>query len=123
MALLRYVRNEWDRVAAWVCIGGGALSLLLGWIGVSGTAFPAEQNSYIASGGLFGVFLLGVGALLWISADLRDEWRKLDAIERRLGALAPLESFTANSDGEEDTPAAMGGPSRARRRPAGSRPA
>jgi hypothetical protein len=35
-----------------------------------------------------------VGALLWLSADLRDEWRKLDAIDRHLqaeGTLAPPE--------------------------------
>jgi hypothetical protein len=32
-----------------------------------------------------GVFLLGLGGVLWLSADLRDEWRKLDRIERRLG--------------------------------------
>jgi hypothetical protein len=31
-----------------------------------------------------GLFLLGLGALLWLSADLRDEWRKLDAIDRHL---------------------------------------
>jgi hypothetical protein len=32
------------------------------------------------------MFLLGLGAMLWLSADLRDEWRKLDRIERRLGS-------------------------------------
>ena len=41
------------------------------------------------------MFLLGVGAMLWLSADLRDEWRKLDRIEQairesRSSALPPL---------------------------------
>lgn len=84
MAFLNYVRNQWDRVAAWVAIALGAIALLVGWLGVSSHAYPAEQNSYIASGGLLGLFLLGLGGLMWISADLRDEWRKLDAIERVL---------------------------------------
>ncbi|HMC79090.1 MAG TPA: hypothetical protein VKO35_00895, partial [Acidimicrobiia bacterium] len=35
-----------------------------------------------------GLFLLGVGATLWHSADLRDEWRKLDRLEEKLDALA-----------------------------------
>jgi hypothetical protein len=27
------------------------------------------------------MFLIGMAAMLWLSADLRDEWRKLDRIE------------------------------------------
>jgi hypothetical protein len=30
------------------------------------------------------VFLLGLGGMLWLSADLRDEWRELRAIRKRL---------------------------------------
>jgi hypothetical protein len=56
-----------------VVVGGG---------GVSGSAYPAEQVPYVISGGVGGVFLLGLGAMLWLSADLRDEWRKLDRIEQ-----------------------------------------
>jgi hypothetical protein len=39
-----------------------------------------------------GLFLLGLAALLWLSADLRDEWRKLDAIDRRLAKSGRLPS-------------------------------
>jgi hypothetical protein len=81
MDFMTFVRNQRDRVGAWCSVGLGAIVLLLGWVGVSGTPFPAEQIPYIVSGGLGGLFLLGFGALLWLSADLRDEWRKLDAIE------------------------------------------
>jgi hypothetical protein len=84
MDLLSYIRNQWDRVAAWVFVAAGALALLTGWLGISRTAYPAEQNPYIISGGLVGIFLLGLGGVLWLSADLRDEWRKLDRIERHL---------------------------------------
>ncbi len=58
--------------------------LISGWVGVSGTNVLSDQAPYIVSGGLGGIFLLGVGATLWISADLRDEWRKLDRIEKAL---------------------------------------
>ncbi len=59
----------------------GGIGVVLGWIGVSGAVYPAEQLPYLVSGGLGGLFLLGVGATLWLSADLRDEWRHLDTLE------------------------------------------
>jgi hypothetical protein len=80
----KYIRNQWDRVAAWLCIIGGAGALLAGYFGVSGTLETGKQLPYVVSGGMVGLFLLGLGALLWLSADLRDEWRKLDAIDRHL---------------------------------------
>lgn len=75
---------QWDRAAGWAAIAAGGVVLLVGWFGLSGTAFPAEQIPYLMSGGIGGLFLLGVGAVLVLSADLRDEWRKLDALEREL---------------------------------------
>lgn len=85
MDLNTLLRTQWDRVAAVGCTVLGGVLLVLGWIGVSGTAYVAEQAPYIASGGVGGLFLLAVGATLWVSADLRDEWRKLDRIEEALG--------------------------------------
>lgn len=85
--LLKLVRVHWDRVGAWLLVAAGAFVLILGWFGISGTAYPAEQIPYIISAGLVGVFLLGLGAMLWLSADLRDEWRVLKSIDRRLREL------------------------------------
>lgn len=82
--LLMMLRYQWDRVIAVVAMIVGALALLIGWIGVSATPFLAEQLPYVVSGGIGGVLLFGLGAVLYLSADLRDEWRKLDAIERGL---------------------------------------
>lgn len=82
MELIRWIRLQWDRVGAVVAVAAGMLALLLGWLGTSSTAFPAEQIPYVVSGGLFGLFLLGVGGMLWLSADVRDEWRKLDDLEQ-----------------------------------------
>jgi hypothetical protein len=85
---VRLARNQWDRTSAWVLIGLGSLALLAGWFGVSATAFPGEQMPYVVSGGLVGIFLLGLGATMWLSADLRDEWRELERLEQVLGTIA-----------------------------------
>jgi hypothetical protein len=85
MDLNSLIKSQWDRVGAIALSVIGAIFLLVGWIGVSGSAYLAEQAPYIVSGGVGGVFFLGIGATLWISADLRDEWRKLDRIETALG--------------------------------------
>ncbi|MFB9729540.1 hypothetical protein [Haloechinothrix salitolerans] len=74
-------RTQWDRLLAIMFAIAGAVVLATGWFGVSGTAYPAEQMPYLISAGLGGLFLLGVSAVLWLSADLHDEWRKLDRIE------------------------------------------
>jgi hypothetical protein len=87
MEFLNLVRSQWDRAIAIACALAGALSLLVGWIGTSGTEHVAEQMPYIVSAGLTGIFLLGVAAVLWITADLRDEWREL----RRVGNLLERE--------------------------------
>jgi hypothetical protein len=84
MDLLNQVKRQSDRLASLILTIVGAVMLISGWVGVSGTSVLSEQSPYIVSGGLGGIFLLGIGATLWISADLRDEWRKLDRIERAL---------------------------------------
>ena len=91
MEFLRWCRDQYDRVGAAVAVGIGLLALLAGWLGVSRTVYPAEQLPYLISGGLVGLFFLGLGATLWLSADLRDEWRKLDRLEE-LMRHAPVES-------------------------------
>jgi hypothetical protein len=77
--LMRYLRVQWDRVGAVVAAVAGVVVLILGWVGTSGTEYIAEQIPYVMSGGLAGLVLLIVAAVLWLSADLRDEWRELAA--------------------------------------------
>jgi hypothetical protein len=99
--VMKYLRNQWDRVGAWLCVIAGAIALLIGYLGVSATLDTGEQLPYVVSGGMFGLFLLGLGALLWLSADLRDEWRKLDAIDRHLlesGTLPPPSPAPVEAD-------------------------
>jgi hypothetical protein len=81
------VKSQWDRATALGLAGAGLLCLLLGWVGVSGTDYVTEQIPYLVSGGLLGLVLILAGGSLWVSADLRDEWRKLDALDRHLAQL------------------------------------
>jgi sulfite exporter TauE/SafE len=90
MDVKRWLRTNPDRAAAWVCVAVGVIVLFLGWEGASNTAYTAEQLPYILSGGIGGALLVAMGATLLISADLRDEWHKLDRIEKRLST--PLEN-------------------------------
>lgn len=84
MKILHLLRNQWDRAAAVALLAGGGLALLLGWLGVSGTVFTFKQIPFLISGGLVGVCLIVVAAAAWVSADLRDEWRKLDELSDTL---------------------------------------
>jgi hypothetical protein len=84
MELLKWCRLQWDRVCAVIAFAAGAVLLVLGWVGVSGVVYPAEQIPYVISAGFGGLFLLGIGGTLWHSADLRDQWRTLDRIEHHL---------------------------------------
>jgi hypothetical protein len=94
---LNWARTQWDRVTAVVACVAGGCALLFGWIGVSGTTNPAGQIPYLLSGGLVAIFLLSLASTLWLSADLRDEWRKLDRLEQRLGGDATVAPASAPS--------------------------
>jgi hypothetical protein len=84
MDVKNILRAQWDRALALTCVVLGGIALLIGWIGISGTALSYKQIPYIISGGLVGVVLVGIGLTLYLSADLRDEWRKLDSLEDAL---------------------------------------
>jgi hypothetical protein len=115
----------------------GALAIVLGWNGVSEEPLTAQQIPYVISGGVGGLFLLGLGAMLWLSADLRDEWRRLDAIERNTRSLRSSEpddddpflvpegaasnGATAVDDLAADSDAGPAVPARARRKPLSAR--
>ena len=81
-SIIRWCQVQWDRALAIALTVLGAIALIIGWIGISGALVPSQQLPYIISGGIGSLFILGVAAALWISADLHDEWRKLDRIEQ-----------------------------------------
>jgi hypothetical protein len=86
VTVLRWLRVQWDRALAVAVVAAGVLALVAGWAGISDEVFAARQLPYLLSGGIGGLFLLGVGATLWLSADLRDEWHQLRRIEQRMAA-------------------------------------
>lgn len=88
MELGKWLRVAWDRAVAIALVAAGAVVVVVGWVGVSGEAYPAKQLPFIMSAGVGGIFILGVGALFWLSSDLKDEWTKLDRIEEALVNLA-----------------------------------
>lgn len=116
---LAWLRADWDRAAGIALIVGGAVSLYVGYQGIADSAFVVEALSYMASGGLVGVLLVAGGLTLLVSADLHDEWRKLDRIEAAIRAigverelvLPPLDA-TGHS---EDRPAVNGATESSRR--------
>lgn len=113
--LLRLGRNHWDRTAAICCAAGAGIALLVAWIGVSDTVFTFEQIPFLISGGLLGVCLIAAAAALWVSADLRDEWRKLDRLEEKLGDAGLVhEADAGDATGQPRAAAPNAGPRRLR---------
>ena len=82
MDLKLWLRRNWDRVAAWSVAALGVVVLYVGWDRMSSSGYPAEQLPYLLSAGIGGALLVAFGATLLLSADLRDEWHKLDRLER-----------------------------------------
>ena len=92
---VKLLRLFWDRAAAVACVTIGAVMLFAGWFALSEQTDPGDQIPYVMSGGIGGLFLLSIGVTLWISADHRDEWQKLDAIDHSLRKLAGEEVVEA----------------------------
>lgn len=104
MNVLAKVRLHWDRVSGWGLVAVGAIVLLVGWWKVSKTPYPAEQMPYIVSGGIVGALLVVFGAAMLISADLRDEWHKLDRVEALLTkAIGSPDTASLNGSHASDT--------------------
>ena len=106
MELLTWLRTQWDRAGAVVLAVLGLVALLLGWRGASDTPHVAIQIPYFISGGLTGIFLLGSATALWLSADMRDEWRELRRLrvlleEERTERLATRNGTTGATESSE----------------------
>ena len=107
MNLAAWLRTQWDLVAGWGLIALGGLVFLLGFRGVSNTPYVPEQLPYIMSGGIGGIILVAVGAVLLVTAELRDEWRKLAELQDLLDGSLDLRP----SGPEPDSPTAQDRPS------------
>jgi hypothetical protein len=93
-----FARSQPDRALAVVSGVVGVILLVVGWFGVSDQGIVAGQIPYLISCGLGGIFALATATTLWLSADLRDEWRKMDAVEAAV--LAQNEILRSLQNGE-----------------------
>lgn len=90
MDILTFVRAQWDRVLAVGAFAAAIITLVVGWVGISGTPHVAEQLPYVISCGIGGLVYITVAATLWLSADLRDEWRELRILRLAREAERPV---------------------------------
>lgn len=101
--------------AAITLLVAGAIAVIAGWIGATGTRLVSDQLSYIASSSLTGIFLLGLGSGL-VLIDFMAEQKAGDEEIRRLlasllarqGQPATVESFPSAGSalaGRADAPA------------------
>jgi hypothetical protein len=102
---LQWFRAQWDRVAGYACIAAGAVSMIVAAVQISRSPSILSQLSYIGSAALFGLFLGIVGVGLLVTADLHDEWRKLDRIEAAIRANGPVPVTPAATAPETAGPA------------------
>ena len=102
-ALRKVLRYQWDRTLAALLVVGGLVAVIVAWALASDTILTFEQIPYLMSGGLIGVCLVAIGATLWLSADLRDEWRKLDRLE---GAVLGRQEIDATDPVQTASPQA-----------------
>jgi hypothetical protein len=80
------LKAQWDRAIAVACITGAVIVLIVGYVGISDTPYVAEQLPYFISAGAGGIVRCAVAGMMWVSADLRDEWRELRALREQLAA-------------------------------------
>jgi hypothetical protein len=112
----RWVGKATRPVIGWVLLGIGALFILIGWIGVSGTPIVAKQIPYVVSGGIAGVLLAIAGAYFLATEELRKDSGRLDRLERMvqelhetLLAMTDAPAPPNGVDGAERTHSANGG--------------
>jgi hypothetical protein len=113
------VRSVWARLARGVrarvrlllaaaLLIGAAVALALGWYGVSGQALVAKQLPYLVSGGLLGVALVILAAVL-VGADIvQRELGRLERVERLVEDLHTA-LLTAPDDAAPTAPTALPG--------------
>ena len=95
--------DRWLAVAGGVLMPLGAVLVLLGWYGAAHTTRLFEEVPYLISGGILGLVLVVVGAVLyfgyWLTRLVGTERQVLESlgrIEQRLGG-APVEEPAAPS--------------------------
>ena len=95
--VVTYLKAQWDRAIAVGCRIAAAVVLINGYVGISGTPHVAQQLPYFISAGALGVVLCAVAGMMWVSADLRDEWRELRSLRQELADAEAAATGRASS--------------------------
>lgn len=64
---------HWLQVAGVLCLALGAIAVIVGWFGVSGTEDVWRQMPYFVSGGIGGTCLISVGVLSLLAYEHRQD--------------------------------------------------
>src|SRR5438067_961172 len=119
----RWVHRATRPVWGWTLVGVGFLLVLIGYLGVSREALVAKQLPYLISGGIGGIALVGFGAMLVGTEDLKRTQERVDHLERLVGDLhaalltrpdAPAFGEPGSFNGEMADPKAAADPGRIR---------
>jgi hypothetical protein len=77
----KWVGRATRPVWGWILVGLGLLAVLIGYLGVSREAIVAKQLPYLISGGIGGLALVGFGAMLIGTEDLKRTQERVDHLE------------------------------------------
>lgn len=83
----KWVGRATRPVWGWLLVGVGLLIVLFGYLGISREALVAKQLPYLISGGIGGIALVGLGAMLVGTEDLKRTQERIDKLERLVDDL------------------------------------
>jgi hypothetical protein len=94
-------KDQWLLIVGGIMMPLGLLLIILGWVGVSHTPLPFEQNSYLISGGILGLALVVAGGFVyfayWQSTRIHESRQQAKDLTN---AIARLESLLSSSVAE-----------------------
>ena len=83
----KWVGRATRPVWGWTLVGIGFLLVLIGYLGISRESIVAKQLPYLISGGIGGIALVGFGAMLVGTEDLKRTHERIDRLEALVADL------------------------------------
>ncbi|MBV9410045.1 MAG: hypothetical protein JO148_00500 [Acidimicrobiia bacterium] len=105
----KWVGRATRPVWGWILVGLGVILIIVGYLGISREALVAKQLPYLISGGIGGLALVGFGAMLVGTEDLKRTQERIDELEDLVADLhnvllsradAPTVSINGDSAGQ-----------------------